>query len=117
MFHRERGGDFKKCRMRIPIGDKIPNRVQTISNGVLGSHFAVHTNAFAKRDEVRRREKAGATSLRAADRVTMAHTEPLPFVPATWMTFQGRAIASSPTAASGPSDEEAADWRPPLLDS
>ncbi len=69
MFHRERGGDFKKCRMRIPIGDEIANRVQTISNGVLGNHFAVHANAFAERDEVRRREKAGAMSLRAADRI------------------------------------------------
>ena len=35
----------------------------------------------------------------------MAQTEPLPFVPATWMTLQGRAISRSPTAA----------WKPPLL--
>ena len=25
IFQRERGGDFEKCRMRIPIADKIAN--------------------------------------------------------------------------------------------
>ena len=35
----------------------------------------------------------------------MAQTEPLPFVPATWMTFRGRAISRSRAAA----------WKPPLL--
>ena len=69
MFQRERGRDFEKRRMRIPIRDQIANRGQTVGNRVLGNHFAVHANAFAKRDEVRGGEETGAISLRATDRI------------------------------------------------
>jgi hypothetical protein len=55
--------------MRIPTGDQIANRDQTVGNRVLGNHFAIHTNPFAERDEVRGREEAGAMSLRATDRI------------------------------------------------
>src|SRR5437773_7644306 len=67
-FQRKRGRYFEKRRMRLPVRDQIANRGQTISNGALGTHFAVHTNPFAECDEVRGCEKAGAISLRATDR-------------------------------------------------
>src|SRR5436190_22513208 len=68
-FQRKRGRYFEKRRMRIPIRDQITNRGQTISNGTLGNHFAVHTNPLAECDEVRGCEKAGPISLRATDRI------------------------------------------------
>src|SRR6266404_1520955 len=55
--------------MRIPSGDQITNGGQTICNRVLGNHFAIYTNAFAKRDEVRGGEQAGAMSVGATDRI------------------------------------------------
>src|SRR6476646_3822891 len=55
--------------MRVPIGDQSTNRGQTICNRVLGNHFAVDANPFAKRDEVRGGEEAGAISLRATNRI------------------------------------------------
>ena len=55
--------------MRIPIADEIANCRQAIGNRVLGNHFAIHTNAFSKSDEVRGREQAAAISLYAQDRI------------------------------------------------
>src|SRR5436309_5825379 len=55
--------------MRIPIGDQIANRGQSIGNCVLRNHFAVNANPFTERDEVRGCEEAGAISLRATDRI------------------------------------------------
>jgi len=55
--------------MRIPIGDQIANRGQSIGNCVLGNHFAINTNPFAESDEVRGCEEAGPISLRATDRI------------------------------------------------
>ena len=55
--------------MRIPIRDQIANRRQAVGNRILGNHFAVHTNALAKRDKVRGSEETGAISLRATDRI------------------------------------------------
>ena len=59
----ECGGDFKKCRMRFPIGDEVADRGQSVSNSRFGNHFAIYSNAFAKGNEVRGREEPGPTTL------------------------------------------------------
>ncbi len=53
--------------MRVPIRDEIPYHCQAVGNCVLGNHFTIHSNPFAKRDEVRGYEQAGAIPLRATD--------------------------------------------------
>src|SRR5207249_9206119 len=63
------GCDFKKCRVGIPISNEIAKYHQAIGNCVLGNHFAIDTNTFAKRDEVRRSEKTGAISVCAQNRI------------------------------------------------
>src|SRR5437762_2627191 len=55
--------------MRIPIGDQVANRGQAVGNRFLGNHFAIYTDPFAKRDEVRGGEEAGAIAPRATDRI------------------------------------------------
>jgi hypothetical protein len=69
MFESERGRNFKKCRVRIPISDEIANCGQAIRDCVFGNHFAVYANAFAKGHEVRRREQTGAITLCPQDRI------------------------------------------------
>ena len=69
MLKRKRGGDFKKSRMRVPIGDEIANRRQATGDRILGNHFAIRTNTFAKGDKVRGCEQTGAISLCAQDRI------------------------------------------------
>jgi len=55
--------------MRIPTGDQIANRGQTVGNRVLGNHFAIYANPLSKSYQVRGCEEAGAMSLRATDRI------------------------------------------------
>ena len=43
--------------------------VRPVGDRVFGNHFAIDANAFAKGDEVRGGEEAGAITLRAADRI------------------------------------------------
>ena len=53
IFQSKRGNDFKKRRMRVPIGNETANCRQAICDRVLRNHFAIDGNTFAKRDEVR----------------------------------------------------------------
>src|SRR6266571_3943220 len=55
--------------MRVPVGDKMTNCGQAVSDCVLGNHFAIYANAFTKRDEMRGGKEAGAIALRATDRI------------------------------------------------
>jgi hypothetical protein len=51
--------------VRVPIIDEIANGGQAVGNCVLRNHLAIYANSFAKRDEMRGYEEAGAIALRA----------------------------------------------------
>src|SRR5438445_13623991 len=55
--------------MRLPTGDQIANRGQTVGNRVFGNHFATYANPLSKSYQVRGDEQASAISLRATDRI------------------------------------------------
>src|SRR5437867_991500 len=68
-FQRKRGRDFEKRRMRIPIGDQVTNRGQSVGSRLLGNHFAIEANPLPERDEVRGCKKPDAISSHATDRI------------------------------------------------
>ena len=55
--------------MRIPGRDKIADSRQAMCDRIFRNRVTVYPNAFAKRDQVRRREQASAISLSPANRI------------------------------------------------
>jgi hypothetical protein len=53
--------------MRVPIRYEIAYHCQAVGNCGLGNRLTIYSNPFAKRDEVRGYEQAGAITLRATD--------------------------------------------------
>ncbi len=67
MIERESGGNFEEGRMRFPSRDQLTNFRQAAHHLVFGNQLAIHLNALAKADEMRRSEKRGAIARGAAD--------------------------------------------------
>ncbi len=63
----QRGSDFEKRRIGIPIRDSVANFCEPAGHAFFRNHLAVHANAFAKRDKVRGGEETGAVTLCATD--------------------------------------------------
>jgi hypothetical protein len=69
MIERQRRRNFKKCRVRIPIGDLLADRMQAIRHFLFFNHFPVHADALAIAHQVRGGKQPGAIPLGAADRI------------------------------------------------
>src|SRR5215831_4528785 len=69
MFQRERGRDFEKSWMRVPLAHEVAKFRKTACDFLFENHFAVHSDSFAKSDQVRGSEQSGPIFLCAANRI------------------------------------------------
>ncbi len=58
MIERQRGCQLEESRMRLPASDDFADAREPGGNLILGNHGAIHANALAERDQMRRGEKS-----------------------------------------------------------